>query len=234
MSEAQEMDSSTISYSDADLAREASEEKLADGIWCKFVVDKATKKTNEETGDRRFTLRCSPLSADDGQTRLGPAAYVSLTMPITNADHEGHVPPSWAGSLYRQYLTATRVDEHPHNPKRINGKWMYGGDEIEKSEVDSIKVANVRAMMDFCIAAWKDPDLFKDDTFFGKVKHSGDFVNLNNLCAELPEGVELASDDQLKSDEVIDLEAVGKPAKSSKAPVKAASAKTNGKKNGKR
>lgn len=200
-----------VSYDHTDIQREASEERWAE-IWVQVSVDEIRRKANEKTGNLSLSVRNSPM---DGDMRSRPAIWVNVQLPLRNTDREGHIPSQYAKGFFSQFVQAIDPEALEVAPVKRGGIWYYENEEIDGSDVPHINAARTDKILALATKVVNDPSIWDDYTFFGKMKQNGDYDNLQNLCAELPDNAELASKDEWMQTVTADLSRLNgsKPAK---------------------
>ena len=206
-----------VSYKPEAVAAAAAGSQLADGNYM-FVVDSTKIVVDDKSGNIVAVNKVSPLDPEDGETRRKPAMYLRVTLPLNNDEVDGHEPPDWAAGITREFLQAVSPEEHPSAPRKdSSGNWTFAGDEIDASDVDAKKLESSDAVFQTSLAWAKNENLFKDNTFFGKVvtaPSSKDpnvqYTNIKGLKPEIPSGEVLTS--------LAEFKATGKLKVAEKAP----------------
>jgi hypothetical protein len=176
------------SYNQADVIAAAARPQLTEGLY-QWVVDFASTKVDED-GNLNLSARVSPVLQATGHAPL----------PLRNPDTENfpdHTPPeAWRFAILAE---AIFPDECPGKPIKVDGVWMYNGEEIDAEDVEEKRQEASQAVFDMAVKLAEDTSLLKDSTFYGICKTNGDYQNVNRPMAKLPDDAQLVPDDSFKA-----------------------------------
>lgn len=214
-------------YTQEDIVKSTARQALSDG-WYQFAVDFGTAKVNEKTGDAFVQYRVSPVNPDTEQ-RAKPPMYLRITLPLRNPDTEtfpDHTPPDWAAGITGEFARALDPETYPAGPRKVDGVWQFNGEEIDAEDVEEKKQEVAKGVFDFSKAILKDPNMLKDNTFYGRVVTDGEFQNVKNLRSELPADAALVPASEFKKAGAPAKAAASTPAKSNGTAKPASASKT--------
>jgi len=185
----------TISFTAEDNKRMAKRDKLREG-WYMFIIRDHRKGTTLK-GHLKSVFQCAPLKDPlDESTATTPKAGYTLIYPVLNPNKEGHEIPKTHGYA-NAFVEAIFTEGLPGFPRRIEGKLIWKGEEIDVSEEENARQVAQAAISEKLTTIWNDEmDEMLNHVFYGQVEHSGDWANIRKAFAELPAGAELVPVDQ--------------------------------------
>lgn len=192
-----------ISFSEETIRSAAEKDTLAEG-WYQFLIVQAERQLSK-SGRYMLKLNCIPLAKENNPetkvSNLGIRHYVVLphTNPAMEIDDEAAEAKRQKslGHNFGRFLRACfGSDEEgiPDNPKWIDGVPTYRGEEIDPSEEQACRQEVARAIYDMGTSLWKpaNTDDLINLAFFGKVIENGQYMNIQTVSEEIPDGVELS------------------------------------------
>lgn len=190
------MTAAKISYNEDDVNRGASKKRLYQGKWYPFCIKQATAKTSG-SGHYMIVTQNAPLKdpGDDASVG-GTAVRDNIVLPFDNSDVKEQEAPNTSGSCIGTLRAVYGPDEIPYFPRRDkDGRLMFKGEEIDPETEASNRKEVTTAAYDKLIALYEDPSDLLGHVFWGRVKHEGDFDNIDRKAFELPQNADVATAD---------------------------------------
>lgn len=203
---------SKVSYDKDLVLRAAAKRKLPLG-WYRFLITEAKSVVSEKTNHLMTQIICAPLKdPDDANSKTSPTVRNNIVWPFANPEVEGHEPPNTGAMLPRTLQAILGPDVIPDMPVRGKDKVLrYRGEEIENSKEDEKRQEVITLTLDKGVEIHDAPETLLNETFYGKVKHDGDFAVIERMAFTLPDNAEL-----------VDIEAELNPKPKAKEPAKKA------------
>jgi hypothetical protein len=179
----------SLSYTEDDVANAATRPQLAEG-WYRFVITNAKRTESRENGHLMINQTLTPLSdPDDADSKASPNIFNNLCFPHKNKNRADHKPPNTAG-ICHGFLMAI-YDDMPDYPRMVDGTLTYNGEAIDREDENACRQEVTKEVFERLNALWEDPDALLDEAVYGQVHINGQYVNVKNIRAELPEDAEL-------------------------------------------
>lgn len=184
-------------YSEDDVNRGAAKKRLYKDKWYAFCIKSAETKTSE-SGHLMLITKNAPLTnPEDVNSVGGPAVRDNWVLPFDNEDVAEQEAPNTGGiciGKLRGIFGVEGKDGIPYNPRRDKDKKLrYKGEEIDpEKEMDARRevVSKGYKKLD---ALYENPTELIGHVFFGRVKHEGDFDNIDRYAFALPENADVAT-----------------------------------------
>lgn len=187
----------SLSYTASDIRDASLRDELAYG-WYRFKIGGAEAKEAESSGSLMVVLKCYPLKdPDDADSTTTPFVRHNLIMPTVNPNRDGHKKPNTVG-MNHGFLRALHPDSMPDYPRREDGVFMYKGEEIDPDATEEARMEVTTQLFSELDSLYRDPTLLIDEVFYAELYQNGDFLNLKNIRAELPDDATLVPPDKMK------------------------------------
>lgn len=190
-----------LDFSPEAIKETAKKKTLPNGAWFRFLVTKQDTKVNEKSGNVGTRLGLRALKdPNDASSTFGAPASNNITWPFRNKgfvypettkDHkkgDPHEAPDTEGMVI-QFLNALDPS-FPTYPRWVEGKLMYKGEEIPEDQNDAKREEVVSEIYNTLKKVYANPEYFINEAFYAQVAVDGNFTNVKNIRADLPEGVE--------------------------------------------